>query len=73
MTLNPSASQKELPLKVDWNMSTLSREITKYEAAVQDIVLPILETTNNSISQLGEEIQHVCSAVQLAADNLLLS
>ena len=64
-------THQEEQLKIDWRKSIESGKILTYEASVKDIVLPVLNTTNNSVSQLDDEIRHICSSIRLTADNLL--
>ena len=71
LSLNPSsASHVDPPPKVDWNKAIQSGEITHYETAIRDAVLPLLGATNNSISELEDEILLVSSVVCHAAANL---
>ena len=64
-------TQQVQPLKIDWKKSIESGILSSYEASVKEIVLPVLNTTNNSVSQLDDEIRLVCSSICLIADNLL--
>ena len=57
MSLNPSpVIQRDLPLRIGWNRSTLSGEIDKYEASVRDIV-PFLVCVRSSTSLLTTSSQ----------------
>ena len=38
---------------------------------MKDVVQPFLDVTNNTVSQLDDEIRHVCASIKHAAEDLL--
>lgn len=67
----PCASHPVKTPNIDWRKSVESNKIVLYECAVKDVVQPFLDITNNTVSQLDDEIHHVCVSIKHAAEDLL--
>ena len=68
LTVNPPCASHP---NIDWRKSVESDKIALYECAVKDVVQPFLDITNNTVSQLDDEIRHVCASIKHAAEDLL--
>ena len=68
LTSHPNPRSEQNP-KIDWKKSIETGKLSDYEAAIKDIVIPLLDATNDTVTKLDDEICHVSKSIILAADN----